>query len=458
MIQISSPSQVINTLDNSLLIESNAPLDRADSLSGEIEEFQGDLKHKANEENRPGFFAKLLENLTAKSKTGPISESEENVGKNGLNPEKSSHFSVLEQGKIEKTENVSEEIGIFALLRQDASQALLESENRPLRKGIPSVKEHFSGNIKQKDSFDDDQRDIKLLLGRSGSKISESEAFSGEKRTRKGQTEGIERQTASRPLSGDFSEEKILRFAADLKLGDRKGPEHTNVSRSNKGKLNVDFRDLRTGDAKETAAQDSSKGQAVIRSTEVEIPVDLKVSLARAEAETAGKTGREGSQNLTFEDALARELRGNLSTDIVRDATVIARNGGEGIIRLSLRPASLGDVKIRLEMTENKITGLIIVESNEALRAFERELPVLEKAFRDSGFSETNLEMSLAQDESNFAGWNEKNEEDFPVLTPVLASSRYEEGAESTNAPDSSGIIGNEMIVTPGRIPVNLLA
>jgi hypothetical protein len=93
---------------------------------------------------------------------------------------------------------------------------------------------------------------------------------------------------------------------------------------------------------------------------------------------------------------LARELHQNLNGDIVRHAAILLRDGGEGTIRLSLKPESLGNVKIRLEMAENKITGHIIVESDEALRAFEREIRSLEQAFKESGFDGASLQMAVA--------------------------------------------------------------
>ncbi|MDR1287960.1 MAG: flagellar hook-length control protein FliK [Treponema sp.] len=104
----------------------------------------------------------------------------------------------------------------------------------------------------------------------------------------------------------------------------------------------------------------------------------------------AGNTG-------AFEHFLARELQQGLSDGIVREARLVLHGGGEGTIRLSLKPESLGNVKIRLEMAENKITGHVVVESEEALRAFERETHSLEQAFLDSGFDGAELDFSLAQ-------------------------------------------------------------
>jgi hypothetical protein len=128
-------------------------------------------------------------------------------------------------------------------------------------------------------------------------------------------------------------------------------------------------------------------------SGETDLVVDLR-SMGKTQAEISVE--RENRPVQSFQNMLARELHENLNGDIVRHASVMLRDGGEGTIRLSLRPETLGSVKIRLEITENKITGRIIVESSEAFKAFEQELHSLEQSFRDSGFDGANLEMAFA--------------------------------------------------------------
>jgi len=244
-------------------------------------------------------------------------------------------------------------------------------------------------------------------------------------------------------------------------------PPQETRGRRGKERSSIEVRDLRTAEGQRGISalpENTVSLKEAIESnfrplarTEIEIPVELDLNKGSVE----GKAGDSSITGRTFEDALAAELRGNLSTDIVRDAAVIIRNGGEGTIRLSLRPASLGDVKIRLEMTENKITGHIIVKSSEALRAFERELPVLEKAFQDSGFSETNLEMFLASEDSSnggtFGGREERQERDF--LISALAASSYETEFEQSGISRPGGPIHDGIVLntSPERIPVNLL-
>jgi flagellar hook-length control protein FliK len=126
---------------------------------------------------------------------------------------------------------------------------------------------------------------------------------------------------------------------------------------------------------------------------------------------------------------------------------MVLKDGGEGLIRLSLKPESLGNVKIRLELSENKIAGHIIVENSDALRAFERELPVLEAAFKDSGFSGASLE--LAQNSADEAG-GQRNREGVPFYSERLAASGYEASSDYRT--------GNAEAFIRGNTRVNMLA
>jgi hypothetical protein len=150
----------------------------------------------------------------------------------------------------------------------------------------------------------------------------------------------------------------------------------------------IEVRDLRTGSAGENRGPPRTAGEGSTPTREVLLRADLSAGERGRGAETEPDSGPARS----FRDILTRE---GLRDDLVRHASVMLRDGGEGTIRLALKPESLGNVKIRLEMTENKISGKIIVETDEALRAFEHEIRALEQAFRDSGFDGASLEMAL---------------------------------------------------------------
>jgi flagellar hook-length control protein FliK len=179
--------------------------------------------------------------------------------------------------------------------------------------------------------------------------------------------------------------------------------------------------------------------------------VELRGGGARAQAEISGE--RENRPVLSFRDMLARELHQNLNGDIVRHASILLRDGGEGLIRLSLKPESLGNVKIRLEMTENKVTGHILVESDEALRAFEREIHVLEQAFRDSGFEGADLDIAFAPEGGQPGGERREREGDAPFLRR-LAASGYDAAGETLSG-ESSGFSAGPY--GQGQTRINLL-
>jgi flagellar hook-length control protein FliK len=193
-------------------------------------------------------------------------------------------------------------------------------------------------------------------------------------------------------------------------------------------RMGIEVRDLRSWEAvQQDTVQGASLGYEVKSGGEhktAELMVDLSSGSKSREAVFREAENRPVQ---AFEDILSRELYQNLNGDIVRQAQVILKDGGEGTIRLTLKPESLGNVKIQLEMTENKITGHIIVETNEALRAFEREIHSLEQAFRDSGFAGADLDTALASgNEGSGADQQWRGGETEPFFSERFAASSYD--------------------------------
>jgi hypothetical protein len=226
-------------------------------------------------------------------------------------------------------------------------------------------------------------------------------------------------------------------------------------SKKGKSRLSVEVRDLRTGETVIQKETEAFRPQAisVLEAERVDAEIPVELSLEGPGGRRAGSEAQSFSPS-DFADTLARELHENVNADIVKHASLILRDGGQGTLKLVLRPESLGNVKIRLEMAENKITGHIFVESAEAFSALERELPVLEKQFQDSGFGKTSLEMSFSGGNSSgsFAesgnfGPGQRGEE-FSAFETAIAAARYDAPLEA------------EMTMSEGRKPapgINLL-
>jgi flagellar hook-length control protein FliK len=245
-----------------------------------------------------------------------------------------------------------------------------------------------------------------------------------------------ENTAAEIAVQGGAQQQEAKRTVLSEKEGRGRLDEARN--RDKKRGATVEVRDFRSTSA-ELAQKDSVaqvKTSAETRTGEgsvKEITLELRLPNQGQQNQSA-PTSWETKAGQAFEDILARELHQNLNNDIVRHASVVLRDSSEGLIRLALKPESLGNVKISLQMAENKITGHITVESEEALRAFEKEITSLEKAFVESGFEGANLEMSLADHGGGAEQWQEMGADES--LARLIAASHYDaSAAEWTEVP-----------------------
>ncbi|MDR2552757.1 MAG: flagellar hook-length control protein FliK [Treponema sp.] len=249
--------------------------------------------------------------------------------------------------------------------------------------------------------------------------------------------QGEVRNTTFRVKNGEPSPAENQESRPVFRKGDRR-----------REKIPLDIQDLRTGTA--DPAEGFLKWGSEIRNGTEEIVLDLRPAGERSEPPLSAEEWQAARAGEGFEQILARELKGELSADIVRQAALVLRDGGEGTIKLSLKPETLGKVKIHLEMADNKILGYIVVESEEALRAFEQEIHSLEQSFRDSGFADASLNAAL--DYRN-GGQRRRDDEADPFFSERLAASSYDAEADRGQA-DISGGYGSSV----GFNAVNVLA
>jgi flagellar hook-length control protein FliK len=216
-----------------------------------------------------------------------------------------------------------------------------------------------------------------------------------------------------------------------------------------KDRLELELYDHRTGSAADPAQTLSKTDAPSASDRKAASEADLVVNLRSGNAERGnGEDGQRpgAAPHTSFSDALARELRENANADIVKHASLVLKDGGEGLLRLSLKPDSLGAVKIRLEMADNKIAGHILVESEEALKAFEKELASLEQAFRDGGFDGASLELGVSSDGAKGGNGNPNADGGpRPFFSERLASSTYD--ASITAADSRPATTENESLV-----------
>lgn len=203
--------------------------------------------------------------------------------------------------------------------------------------------------------------------------------------------------------------------------------------------------DLRKPAARKVEAKESdATALAPASSSAVEgkksVELDLAIDRSGSVSATGGRESFQGESpkavaspvSRDFSTVLAEQLKETWNKDIVSSAHIVLKDGDAGTIRLRLHPESLGGVKIELNLADNNISGKIIVESDAAKSAFEKNMAQLQDAFKQGGFESARLEVQVGSGNSGGSGGGEEAAKPFWSERRGLASL-----AEAV--PDSSG-------------------
>jgi hypothetical protein len=145
-------------------------------------------------------------------------------------------------------------------------------------------------------------------------------------------------------------------------------------------------------------------------------------SAGTAKADGLDRGADSGAAPRDFQSLLAQRMQEAWNGEIVQSAQLILRDGDAGTIRLRLRPESLGNVKIELNLSDNNINGRIVVESDAAKSAFERNMNELADAFRQGGFDSARLEVAVGGGSGGQAGRGGEGEGPGPFYSERLRS------------------------------------
>lgn len=212
-----------------------------------------------------------------------------------------------------------------------------------------------------------------------------------------------------------------LQFAQDIKVmpevSDVKMEKEENsnlISKDSKIKKTekkladvISVTDLRT----EAAGEKKSQLTTAIKQTSndsVSMTMDLnnqaQKNILSLDSQTAG------AQGSNFQAMLENQIFEN-SADFVKAGKIVLKDNDVGNIDLILHPASLGNVKISLELSDKVITGKILVSSQEALDAFNATQESLKTAFIESGFDGASFDVAFANQNTDFsnAGQNQND-------------------------------------------------
>jgi flagellar hook-length control protein FliK len=87
-------------------------------------------------------------------------------------------------------------------------------------------------------------------------------------------------------------------------------------------------------------------------------------------------------------------LREMAGSELLKATNLVLKDGG-GEIRLVLKPESLGSVRIRMNMVDNKIEGRIVVDNSTVKAVFDANMDALRRALTAEGFNTGSLQVSV---------------------------------------------------------------
>jgi hypothetical protein len=140
----------------------------------------------------------------------------------------------------------------------------------------------------------------------------------------------------------------------------------------------------------------------------------------RAQAPALEASARTTRANANFEQRFIPE--------VVKQTGIILKDGGNGEIRLVLKPENLGSIRIRLSLSESSLEGRIVVDNNSVKELVESSLDNLKNALRLEGY-QTNLEVSVGhrrswsgneQAQTQPMGWLASSSEEFDKAVPLF--------------------------------------
>jgi hypothetical protein len=176
------------------------------------------------------------------------------------------------------------------------------------------------------------------------------------------------------------------------------------VQRSAKARVHVvDLRTRPTAVERQTAG----RGQAPVperaealalsaRETGNAAPTPMPTSATGFVLPGSAPTSVSGSVAIPTGSVPVSALRERLLPEIVHQAGIILRDGGEGEIRLVLKPEHLGSLRIRLQLGESSLEGRIVVDNSNVKELLEAHLEQLKSALRQEGWASANIDVTLS--------------------------------------------------------------
>ena len=178
---------------------------------------------------------------------------------------------------------------------------------------------------------------------------------------------------------------------------------------------------LREGLTVEKAAEPRSDGKAgSAEGLEKDFSVLFRGNYPQRAPAPAAEAAQSGRAQV-----LPQRFQERFVPEVVKQTGIILKGGGVGEIRLVLKPANLGSVRIRLVVSESSLEGHIVVDNNSVKELVESSLDSLRNALRQEGFQTAGLEVSVGHRRSGDGAAHNQGEMEAP-LSGLWSSSSEE--------------------------------
>ena len=219
----------------------------------------------------------------------------------------------------------------------------------------------------------------------------------------------------------------------------------------NDGKISVI--DMRTENVAEQIAnpkdsavtKEGAKKSDFVKTVEYDSNGNATISLSLKGENQVVDNGVVQTANQDFSSMLSKEIASS-ANDLVKTGSIILKDNNAGTINLILNPEELGSVKIKLEISDNQITGKILVASKEAYDAFNQNLNLLKNAFIESGFTAGGFDLAFtgSNQQGDFGqngGQNQPSQSEINYKAVVYEQNVAEVSPESTTSTSTINLV-----------------
>lgn len=210
--------------------------------------------------------------------------------------------------------------------------------------------------------------------------------------------EAIEGAAHKKSSENDAAAEKTMsKQAAEKKDGDSKTRLVINDKRTEKSedvrnavKNNADVKGENNSQGVQLQGPAGKTGENIeVEYIRAANPEPQNITPEGAGGKTQAPVTREAAQ------AFSKYMKQAGNDQIVKHARFVLKDANRGEIRLMIKPESLGNLKIRLNMNENNIVARILVENNSVRQALESNFEALQRSFNEGGFNLSEMDVSV---------------------------------------------------------------